>query len=246
MYFFVSVIEMTALILHFFSSLNYYTIIASVENENKISSAIRKISKISYIKISIIVFTFSFFVFIYEIFKYKIESETSILEQNRTKIIYLFNPTEFIDTNLCKLLNLFCFLFRDGFILLLLIMCNIFIYKKAYNAFKKKSQLVKRLKNVPSSDGKKTNNNKRSKIEKNALKLTLMMFFVNANFIIGRLPILVTFVFQTFYPEMKKVIDRLFEITTLTVFLSYTSFFFLYYFFNKQFRKIFLNYFRKK
>ena len=125
-------------------------------------------------------------------------------------------------------------------------MFNIFIYKKAYNAFKKKSQLVKRLKNVPSSDGKKTNNNRSSKIEKNALKLTLMMFFVNGNFIIGRLPILVTFVFQTFYPEMKKVIDRLFEITTLTVFLSYTSFFFLYYFFNKQFRKIFLNYFRKK
>ena len=245
-HYFVSVIEMTALILHLLSSFNYYVLVAASKNDSFIMKKMRKIDKISHPKITIFVFSFSLVAFLFQIFRFQIESYKEISIQNITSTVYYLNDTVFSQTYICKFLILFTFSFRDGFVLLLLIISNIFIYKEAKNAFKKKKYLAKKLK-LPSTDHSinQTSNQKSLKIDNNSFKLTLMMFCINVNFIVGRLPILMSFVFDTFYPEMKTFNYRLFEVSALTIFLSYASFFFLYYYFNKQFRKIFWKYFNQ-
>ena len=236
--YFAGLLEMTALIHHLLASINYYLLITSSQR-----SKLEFIKKISYLKMSAGVVLFSMVAFVFVILERQINSyeiiEVDSDEQNiNSRVIYLVYGTYYSKTKLNQILVCFWFLFRDGFLLIMLLLLNILIYLNVSKSLKKKIIFSKKQNNV--------SNENKNKNDRAQTKLTIMVICTSINFIIGRLPILFGIIMMTLVDkDWSKRVDILMKIGCTTVFLSYAFLFFFNYQFNKKFRKIFFMTVRK-
>jgi hypothetical protein len=248
--FLASVFEMTALMLHLISSFNYY-ILLSYKPGSSFYNKLKLLEKVSYIKITIIFTLFSILAFLFQIFQYDLVAVNIIMDkfnltENEHRIAYFKIESGFYNTPLSKFLTLFWFSFRDGFILLLLFILNIFIYFEANYSFRKKFSFFMASSNSTDSLSVVSNNKLKSRDNKAQIKLAIMVIATSMNFFVGRFPILLAFILKNTENGWTRPVKISMDIGCLTVFVSYPLFFYHYFFFNKRFRTILFRYFDKK
>ena len=233
-----STLEMTSLILHLLSSFDFYFIISNHDKNQKFQF----ISKLSYVKITLIIFTFSLLAFSYKFFQCEIRPIYMIeIGKNNSYIndrfAYITFRTDFSKNIIFKILDLFLVSFRDGFILLLIIILNGLIYMKVKDSLNKKQSIFKKWKkNKSNNDINSSNNNNNNRVH---IKIVVMLLITTIKFMIGRLPILFTFILSYVLNEPLSIF---FSISCLSVFISNSFCFFFYLYFNKRFRNVFLVY----
>lgn len=270
-YFTSSILELSCVLLHILSTISFYLIVLK-NDKNKMLCLIS--SRLRYYKFnSAVIFIFSNLVFLYQYFSCFIKPITIIevsLQTNQTiqkHVIYDCEDSKFKQTNLKQIIEILMFLYRDGFNIIILMIINFLIYLKLRDWIKIKSIFVKNTlvltckENVVESSGKtlqnqycskakiiKSNSNEMNQLNK---KLIIMILLGGINLIFGRIPILISFILRNLLKwdlwQRANIGLALFNsIAVLFVFISYMNTFFLYYYCNKRFKKVFKLYFVSK
>lgn len=247
-----SIFELSAIINRIISTFCCFIIL-----RNKINN-IKILYVLSYYKVfNFFIFSISCLIFFYQLFIYKIFQEKY---QNSMITIYIVDKSQFYYTKIRLVLELASFIFRDGINLAILILLNILIlisFKK--NLSKKKTFLMQTNSNkrigvqqntyinkiVHSND--LTNNNRNDNLKlKNVKQIkrfkkcenkqTIMVFITCICFLCGRMPILIFFILRNL--NNKNDYQNFIRIASLSIYLTNTINFFLYYYSNKRFKKI--------
>jgi hypothetical protein len=229
--FFVSPLEMTAIIMRILSTLDFCISI------KKINSKKNFLSLFSYKLVTAAVFLISVLLFIYLLFTRKILQQKAFEIDKNNKVInertiYLLINSDFAERDFKKIYEQFIYFTRDGLLLIILITMNILICLLVNKSIKKKKYIIET--SSTNTNSKIKNIKKGSKLSK---KSTLMILITNLNFLFGRIPILVAFVIK----NNKKWDDNLAVFCSLAVFFVYVSCmfnFFLFYIFNNRFKKL--------
>jgi hypothetical protein len=171
-----------------------------------------------------------------------------VLFENSKRHLCREEQTEFSQTTLKKVFEIGVFILRDFVVLLLLISLNVLIYLRVKSNIQNKKLVLNhtesREKEDIQSELKETNiarkkHNRQSKImEKTQQRATFMVLFNGFNYLFGRIPILVFFIWNNLENWSDSLMTCL-EIAVLAVYLSYTIKFFLYYLSNNRFRRSF-------
>ena len=222
LWYFKSVLELSANLCCIFGTLNFYCIIAK-----KNLTWLKIISNISYIKVCSCLFIFSCAFFSYRLFEINIIS----VFDNKTNQSdhYVMSKTKFAESKIYGWLTLLTYSFRDLITTLILLILNLLIFINVKKAISNKKYLQNR--NLDS------NEQRNIKSTENSLKL--MVFFGNFNNILGRLPLLIYF-YNSYLIKFESA--WLLDISILIIYLSYIIKFMLYFFTNKLFKKILQNY----
>jgi hypothetical protein len=171
-----------------------------------------------------------------------VENATTIVTENYTYYVYVFN--EFGQTQIFYGLTLATSIFRDLFLVIVIIILNILILIEIKKATKRRIALTHRI------DLKETRNTvpeavsfqmsesvmKALKAEKQKAK---MIFLSGLNFAIGHLAWLIFSLCNTFIPYFSNssaygCVDL---VADFFLYVSYATPFFFYYYFNMQFKK---------
>jgi hypothetical protein len=155
---------------------------------------------------------------------------------------YKVRNTEFNDSMTKKLIEIIAFSIRDGLNLIVLIALNVMIYLKVKKAMTKKKKMLNQNFSVNTTNNKtEMHNNGNNKLKRSERNTAFMVIIVSICYTIGRIPIMISFIVRNVYEETNGM--RIFKITSvISVILSYDSYFFIYYFTNKNFRNLFTQY----
>jgi hypothetical protein len=246
---------MSIIIFHIIATFDYYVLLT------KLSDKITFFQKISPKLVTLIVFIFSSLCYLYLIFtkELKVINLIEINERNESinmRIIYQMKTTQFWDSNLKKILEIVIFFVRDGLNLSVLVILNVLIYFRVIKVIRNKiilknSQnhtsktsccLDSNFQNVDSQIRFKTtqcgSTDQCIELEK---KITIMVFAGCLNHLIGRLPILISFILKNSMIWNRYLV--LFDsIAVTSVYISYMLNFFIFYLTNNRFKKLFKKY----
>lgn len=211
-----------------------------------------------YKVVNFFIFLISCLIFVYQLFVYKIVQENF---QNSMDTIYAIDKSQFSFTKIRLILELASFLFRDGINLAILIILNILIFVSFRKKISKKKIFLmqtnlnnkivleqndrvnpmKTQSNLSNFDNCNNNFNVRrinqiNRVKKCENKQTIMVFVTCICFLIGRLPILIYFILRNLKNE--KNYQNFIRLASLSIYLTNTINFFLYYYSNKRFKKI--------
>ena len=158
-----------------------------------------------------------------------------------TYVGYKISSTKFEKSSTKKLIEIIAFAIRDGISLIVLIALNVLIYLKFKKTIAKKKKMLK-----PNFSFFTTNNkndaNVNNKMKRSKRKTAFMVLIVSICYTVGRIPIMISFIIRNLYDETNQM--RIFKIASvISVILAYDSYFFIYYFTNKNFKKLFRQYF---
>ena len=240
----IGILELSAILVQILASFHYYILISNKRIVNKINL----LDKISYKLLSLFIFCTSFFLYLYIYFDCTIQSsELHITDEYEnvtllTKFIYRCESNTEYQNSLLKIIyEIFIFVFRDGISLIIMIVLNIMIYIKVSNNIKIKKTLhnnqVSTIQLDTSTLNGTLNKNLQEKLSKVEIKLTIMVFLCNLNLIFGRFPILIVFI-------SKNIVDfsddwyNFNTFANVCVYVSYLNRFFLFYAFNEKFKRI--------
>lgn len=186
--------------------------------------------------VSVVSFVTSGLLFMFQLFQYNIQ-------KNIDGTFYLID-TEFRDSQLNNILQLMSFSIRDCLLIVILVVLNVFMMKKAKELLKNKARILKK-----STFKSAERTSKDGMIKKSQNKLIKLLVFDSMLYVLSRIPLVVYFV----------VINLIFNYSSeyieislsLIVSVSYGLKFLIYFKFNKKFRNVFkqtllnLNIFKK-
>lgn len=247
-----SIIEMTTFILHILSTLDFYFLISNM-NKN-----FPRISNINYKIVALVVFVFSALAFLFQPFQGGIYIQHVIFTDSGTRElyqdwIYLMAETYFFRTTFKKIYELFWFSFRDGVLLFIIIILNILIYIQVIKSLNNKKKMLKKSGNVPvlkdemnsnenesvnKNETKKNQSKNKNKEDRAVKKLTIMVVLGCINTIVNRTPVLILFIMRNIIGWTGPV-PTFNAVAGLIVYATYSLYFFLYFYSNKRFRKVF-------
>jgi hypothetical protein len=221
-----SFFELSAIICHIISNMELILLISNKERPKLLQKLPNKI-------ICLMVFLFSCVLYSYMFFLNYIKvdfSENNGFNQTWTQVLgYKLGYTEFNETSLKKFIDILVFVIRDGVCLAILVALNIVIFYKVKTALSKKKLIL-------SPEQTSTSNNmKKKKLKSSNRKTSIMVIVISLSYTIGRLPYLV----NSIIGNISSSVDILSFISVLCIFVSYDSYFFIYYFFNNRFRSLF-------
>lgn len=222
-----SFLELSAIICHIISNLELILLISNKERP-------KLLQKVPNLIICLMVFLFSCVLYSYMFFlnyiKVDFQEISNGFNQTWTQVLgYKLGYTEFNQTSLKKFIDILVFAIRDGVCLVVLIALNIVIFYKVKTALSKKKLIL-------SQEQTSTSNNmKKKKFKNSKLKTSIMVFVISCSYTIGRLPYLV----HSIIGNISSSVEILSFISVLCIFISYDSYFFIYYFFNNRFRSLF-------
>ena len=242
--FLVSVLEMSIIILHIIATFDYYILITKLNDKSKF------FQKLEPKLVTFVVFVFSSLCYLYLIFTKEIRliNLVEINEKNESlnlRIIYQMNTTHFWDTNLKKILEIVVFFVRDGINLTILITLNILIYVRVLGVIKTKERIFNNMQNRTSkmsSCNYSSNGDIQiqscysdQSLPKLERKVTIMVIAGCINHLIGRLPILISFLLKNYivWDRFLIIFD---SIAVTTVYISYMMNFFIFYLTNNRFK----------
>jgi hypothetical protein len=213
----------------------------------------------------IIMIILSAILFSYQIFEFKIVAlkipslDSSLLEKINntilsTRTIYKVEFSQFHFEQKKVFIEIFAMFVRDGVGMFSLITINILLLIRLKKDMQAKKSILRRATvnnltqvTICGQSNNSTNGGERKKsslaiVKKLESKITIMIMLNCLNCLLGRLPIFIFFIAHNFIKN--EYADELFNsLASLTVYLSYSFSFFLYYFNNKRFRNIFKKYF---
>lgn len=167
--------------------------------------------------------------------------------------------------------EIFAFLVRDGFNLIILILLNILIFMRVKQGMNKKILMLNKVNTTMQRQNgqndhkspppgthieenahdeadqqqrrRTTNNSHKStrSISKTKYKLTIMVIMSSVNCTLGRLPIMIFFIIRNFSENDAVLYFR--KLAVMCVYLSYDFNFLFLYFTNKKFKMLFNEYF---
>lgn len=140
--------------------------------------------------------------------------------------VYTFH-SDFITLNVVYF-DLITFSIRDGFCLAVLLLLNCYIGWKVKSSFRKKMDLV----DISAQE----------KTKRSRHKMTFMVLADCANSMIGRIPILFSFIIRNVNKDLN-YLDVLITICCIAVYISYLLKFFIFLKFNRRFRDVALKIF---
>ena len=231
-----SIIETSAIICHNISTFELYILLSNKQKP-------RLIRKCSKIVICMIVIAFSSVIYTYQFFSlrvtaygnYEINNFTNQTEYVFTH--YGYGTFDFNDTLAKKIIQTFAFILRDGVNLIILIGLNVMIFYRVRHIILRKKAL---LDNAPKTGSGNNNSKKNNHIKKGERTTAIMVLLVSLSYVIGRLPIMAINIMMEFYDN--ETLQLININALLCVYISYGSYFFIYYICNNKFRKIFNDY----
>ncbi len=249
---------MSIIILHIIATFDYYLLIT------KLNDKIKLFQKFSPKQVSFSVFIFSSLCYSYMIFTKEIRviNLVEIDEKNDSinmRLIHQMKPTYFWDSDFKKIIEIAVFFIRDGLNLSVLITLNFLIYFKVIKVIQSKSIFIKNQKNIISKATgyiESSIHNQNGDIQNRSFstdqcfkaekKVTIMVFAGCLNLILGRVPILISFILKNIiiWNRFLIVFD---SIAVTTVYVSYMLNFFIFYLTNNRFNNFLkkrLNYFK--
>lgn len=218
-YFLASVLEFCALLSSIFVALSCYAMLHSL-NQSGNRGCFAFLATLSPYKTTLFGFIISIIVFIYQPFCGHIQSSENV--QNN------FITIDFFESNL-QIFELVTFTIRDGLLLAILLTIDCLLVVK----------IKKNLNHKMSTMGNKNANTIVNRTRESHNHLTKMILVDCTNSIVGRLPILAYFIVKNVFPSIILEIP-LSSVCSLAVYVSYSVKFFIYYNFNKNFKKVFL------
>ena len=233
-WFLAGVLEMFALNCHIISTLDFYMVIT---NRNICFPCL---VQIPYVFKLLAMFVISFFLFAYLLFCYEINKyelfETNESNQTTSRVIYSIDKLYFEKTKLKSTIEIFAYLIRDGIMVLILIILNILIYLHVRKSLIKKKRMLLADRYTETTQSIKGSNIKK-KLKNVNIKIIAMVILTTLNNVCGRVPMLIYFIVRNF--STSKLIDIFCKIGVISIFVSYTLSFFIFYFCNNRFRQIF-------
>ena len=229
---FTSIFEMSAIICHNLSNYELYILLSNKQKPKFLQKCPKKI-------ICAIIFAFSCLIYLYQFFSFRVRAYGNYEINNftnKTEFVftnYRYGTFDFNDTLAKKLIQIIAFFLRDGVNLILLIGLNVMIFFTVKDVILKKKILLQNMATKDSS--KKTN-----QIRNSQRTTAIMVLLVSLSYIIGRLPIMTITILMEFYRN--DTIEFITIISVFCVYISYGSYFFIYYICNNKFRKIFNDY----
>lgn len=231
-----SVLEMSAILCHIVSTFYLYLLITNKPLSRNIPS----------LAVCFMIFMFSLVLFSYHFFDSVIVSnQVSIrVSQNQTinRAVYGNVETEFGKTDWKKIIDIFVFCLRDGFCLLVLMVLNIMIFTNVKLLMKRKQTILGSSVKYEKRSMRQSKRNTQYKTTER--KTSIMVVIIGLSYIIGRLPILVINILKNFIKF--DYLSQANTVSVLLVYISYSSYFFIYYTFNKLFRNVFWRFFFNK
>ena len=234
-----SVLEMTGILCHIMSSIELLLFISNKQ---------RPFQKVPNIVIGLVLFLISASIYSYKFFTLFIDSEPyGPLFNNATNKTsfqyfgYKISSTKFDKSFTKKLIEIIAFTIRDGISLIVLLGLNVLIYFKIKKTIAKKKKIFK-LNFSFFTTNNRNETNISNKLKRSKRKTAFMVLIVSICYTIGRIPIMISFIIRNLYDETNQM--RIFKIASvISVILSYDSYFFIYYFTNNNFKKLFRQYF---
>lgn len=229
------VLEMSALLSHLASTIDFYMIIKNKEIDFK------WFQNVSKYFIAILMFVLSFLSFSYMIFCFKVNSwkieSLNEFNQTITDLIYTIDETEFHKTRTKTVIEIIAYLTRDGLINLILSFLNIMIFINVKKSLKNKQRVIYK----PSSRASAIGINQPvadNKIKNANTQVMLMVIMTCLNNAFGRTPVLVVFILRNFL-NLYFINNTLNKLACLAVYISYILNLFIYFFTNSIFRRVF-------
>jgi hypothetical protein len=175
-------------------------------------------------------FFFPFIFHIFLFFKFSIVKSAGVYPD---KIEYLINGTYFSSLTISDVFDVSESLIRDVFVLIVLLIINIFVLIELKRVRKRKIQLHKK--------ENTTTENTQGSVSLAEMRKIKMIFVLCIIYFVFHTPYLV----YTIHPILKsfklKFWSQWLAVSSFTFNTSYLFYFFIYFFFNLQFRKIFLS-----
>ena len=234
-----SVLELTAILCHIVSSIELLLFISNKQRPKPL----RKVPSIALFMLFISIFIYSYMFFVsyidLEPFNTNATNKTSF-----QYVGYKISNTEFSYSLTKKSTEIAAFLIRDGVNFIVLVVLNVLIYLKVKKAMAKKKAILNKnyLPNTSTSNTNEAPSNGNSKMKRSERKTAFMVIIVSLCYIIGIIPIMISFVIRNLYDETNEM--RIFLIASVVcIILSYDSYFFIYYFTNKNFKKLLIQFF---
>ena len=239
---FASVLEMAAILCHLMSTYDLYLLVSNLKRP-------KLLEKIPNIVTCLIIFLFSCLVYFYLLFVFKVGgheiNQATAENKTRIRLVYQMDAYEFSKSSAKKVIEIGVFVLRDGLSLLLLIGLNVMIFLKIRKSLRKKRLFLSQNSNDSKNKNNQNNSNSTNKLSrlKNAeLRTAVMVICVGISYTIGRIPILSVYIIRNFFEN--DLVLLLNKISVLCVYISYATYFFIYYVFNNKFRKVFHSYFK--
>ena len=238
-----SVLEMTGILCHIISSIEILLLISNKKRPKLLQKTPNIIIVLILFLLCALLYSYMFFVSFID------EEPYGPLFNNATNttmfqyVEYKISNTEFSKSLTKKLIEIIAFSIRDGLNLIVLIALNVLIYLKVRKAMAKKKIMLNQNFSVNATNNKiEIDINSNNKLKRSERNTAFMVIIVSICYTIGRIPIMISFIVRNVYEENNQI--RIFVIASIIcVVLSYDSYFFIYYFTNKNFRKLFRQYF---
>ena len=228
-------LEMSALLSHLASTIDFYMIIKNKEIDFK------WFQNVSKYFIAILMFVLSFLSFSYMIFCFKVNSwkieSLNEFNQTITDLIYTIDETEFQKTRIKTVIEIVAFVTRDCLINIVILFLNILIVVHVKKSLKKKQRIIYKpsITSIQIRENQLEVNKKINSIDTKAMLMVIMTCLNNA---FGRTPVLVVFILRNFL-NSDFINNRLNKLACLAVFISYILNLFIYFFTNSIFRRVF-------
>ena len=231
-----NIIESSAIICHNVSTYELYMLLSNKQKPKFLQKCPKRI-------ICMIIFAVSFLIYSYQFFSYRVGA------YGNNEINNLTNKTEFVFTNYGfaayafndslakKIIQTFALIWIYGVNLVILISLNLMILYKVKSVILRKKTLLKKMPTIGSSN---TNSKKSNQIKNSERTTAIMVLLVSLSYMIGRLPIMTMFILMEF--SYNNTFQFVLMNAILCVYISYGSYFFIYYICNNKFRKIFNDY----
>jgi len=222
-----SILEMASIICQIYSTLTFYLLVSNLFQKYKYARFI------IYYKINcFFIMLFSVLIYSYKLFTQYIYAYLVPIEENNyieLKLHHSILYTEFNKSTIKKVIEICVFLLRDFILLVLLTGLEFLIYKQVKRSIQSKKSIM-----LAANSTRKTN----KKLQNMQHRITLMVIINGINFIFGRIPILIYFVLVNLVGNSNHVMIFL-NFAIVAVYTSYAVNFFIYYFCNLKFRKVF-------
>ena len=238
-----SVLEMTGILCHIISSIEILLLISNKKRPKLLQKTPNIIIVLILFLLCALLYSYMFFVSFID------EEPYGPLFNNATNttmfqyVGYKISNTEFSKSLTKRLIEIIAFSIRDGLNLIVLITLNVLIYLKVKKAMAKKKIMLSQNFSVYATNNKaEIDINSNNKLKRSERNTAFMVIIVSICYTIGRIPIMISFIVRNVYEENNQI--RIFVIASIIcVVLSYDSYFFIYYFTNKNFKKLFRQYF---
>jgi hypothetical protein len=235
-----SVLEMTGILCHIMSSIELVLLISNKARPKPFQKVPNLIIVLILYLISALIYSYKFFAVFIDAEPYGPLFNNATNKSSFQYVGYKISSTKFDKSFTKKLIEIIAFVIRDGISLIVLIALNFLIYFKFKKTIAKKKRILK-LNISFFTTNNKNEANINNKLKRSKRKTAFMVMIVSICYTIGRMPIMISFIIRNLYDETNGM--RIFRIASvISVILSYDSYFFIYYFTNNNFKKLFRQY----